>query len=70
MFKEEDILYEFQEAARPVIISRMNKSRFAFGLDNGMVGVYLKKSRKWRAKSSLKPVAVLLGDFGNAKEGG
>lgn len=47
----------------------MNKSRFAFGLDNGMVGIYLKKSRKWRAKSSLKPIAVQLSDFGNVKEG-
>ncbi|KAL4450366.1 hypothetical protein ABPG74_009072 [Tetrahymena malaccensis] len=69
VFKGEEILFEFQEAAKPIIISRMNKTRFAFGLENGMVGIYAKKTRKWRAKSSLKPIAVQLSDFGNLKEG-
>jgi hypothetical protein len=36
----------------------MSKSRFAFGLENGMVGVYIKKARKWRAKSQIKPIAL------------
>jgi len=69
VYKGEEIIFEFQEAAKPIVLSRMNKSRFAFGLENGMVGVYVKKSRKWRAKSSLKPIAVLLSDFGTIKEG-
>jgi len=69
VYKGEEIIFEFQEASKPIVLSRMNKSRFAFGLENGMVGVYVKKSRKWRAKSSLKPIAVLLSDFGTIKEG-
>lgn len=69
VFKGEEIISEFQEASRPLVLARMNKARFAFALENGMVGVYLKKARKWRAKSPLKPIALFLADFGSVKEG-
>lgn len=51
VFKNEEILYEISEAAPAKCMCPMSKSRFAFGLENGMVGVYNKKVRKWRAKS-------------------
>lgn len=51
IFKNEEIIFEVVEAAPCRCLARMSKARFAFGLENGMVGVYHKKSRKWRAKS-------------------
>ncbi|EGR29382.1 hypothetical protein IMG5_156790 [Ichthyophthirius multifiliis] len=69
IFQGESILYEIQEASKPLILSRMTKQKFAFGLENGMVGVYQKKQRKWRAKSQYKPIGVLLGDFGSERQG-
>ncbi|KRX11170.1 WD40-repeat-containing domain [Pseudocohnilembus persalinus] len=63
VFKNEDIIYEIKEAAIPRILARMNKQRFAFGLENGMVGVYYKKKKVWRAKSQLKPTGIVHSKF-------
>jgi Bardet-Biedl syndrome 2 protein len=59
IFKNEEILYEISEASPTKCLCSMSKSRFAFGLENGMVGVYNKKARKWRAKSQIKPIALV-----------
>ena len=32
-------------------------------MENGIVGVYNKKARKWRAKSQIKPIAIVHGNF-------
>lgn len=41
----------------------MDRQRFCYGLQNGMVGVYLKKKRLWAAKSQIKPVGVFQSFF-------
>ena len=63
VFKNENIHFEVTEAANCVCLARMNKNRFAFGLSNGMVCVYHKKTRKWRAKNQVLPVAIVQGNF-------
>ena len=59
VFKNEEIIFEVSEASKPVCLCQMSKSRFGFGLENGMVGVYHKKTRKWRAKAQVTPVQIL-----------
>eukprot|EP00825_Cyclidium_porcatum_P052533 TRINITY_DN9982_c0_g1_i4.p1 TRINITY_DN9982_c0_g1~~TRINITY_DN9982_c0_g1_i4.p1 ORF type:complete len:759 (+),score=141.49 TRINITY_DN9982_c0_g1_i4:123-2399(+) len=63
VFKHENILYEINESSYPVCLAGMNKQRFCFGLQNGMVGVYSKKKRDWVAKSQIPPLSMFQGTF-------
>jgi len=60
LFRKEEALYEISEADKVIALCGLGKrGRFAFGLNNGTVGVYKNKERRWRVKSKNKLVALL-----------
>lgn len=59
ILKGDDILLDITEAAKPICLQPLYGDRFAFGLDNGSVGVYQKGKRLWRVKSKFKPISLI-----------
>ena len=59
VYKEENILMEITEGSKAIQLVNLGGDRFAFALDNGNVGVYKQKSRRWRVKSKFKAVSLV-----------
>jgi Bardet-Biedl syndrome 2 protein len=58
-FKQEEILFEINEAAKISQLCPIRDTYFAFALDNGTVGVYNRKQRLWKVKTKFKVVSLV-----------
>ncbi len=64
VFKNEEMVSEITEAERITLLHTIdNGPKFAYGLDNGTVGVYEKKNRLWRVKTKHRPTALFAYDI-------
>jgi len=64
-FKQEDVLKEITETDVVMRIEPLHKSRFAYALLHGTVGVYDKLSRAWRVKSKNRVNCIDCFDLDN-----
>mmetsp|Transcript_24755 Transcript_24755/g.21946 ORF Transcript_24755/g.21946 Transcript_24755/m.21946 type:complete len:158 (+) Transcript_24755:275-748(+) len=58
-FKAENPVFEISEASKIIHLVTIKENYFAYGLDNGSLGVYKEKQRLWRVKAKHKVVSVV-----------
>jgi len=63
MFHQEDVIKEITETDVVIKVEPIRRSRFAYALMNGTVGVYEKMSRAWRVKSKNRVNSIACFDF-------
>jgi len=54
VFKQEEIIFELSELDAVLFLTALDNGCFAYGLANGTIGVYEKKSRLWDVKTKRK----------------
>lgn len=65
VFQHEDVIKEITETDVVIKIEPLHKSRFAYALMHGTVGVYEKMSRAWRVKSKSRVNCINCFDLDN-----
>jgi Bardet-Biedl syndrome 2 protein len=63
IFKNEEMIGEITEAERVTMLHPIGEGKYAYGLDNGTVGVYDDKTRLWRVKTKHRPTAIFAYDI-------
>lgn len=62
-FKHEEMLFDIPETGKINFLSRVRQDNFAYALDNGQIGVYLKRTKAWKIRHKQKLTALLGIDF-------
>lgn len=64
VYKGEELIFDINESAKVVALSRIKSTVFGFVLANGTFGVYYSRKLLWKEKSQSKITALVGMDFG------